>query len=364
MVGDQSRSVGRGNRPPYTLGLFTNMYPAFEGDYRGIFIRQMVTDLEARGVTVFIAAKQTPSPLGYIPFGARSVRLARRRDLDLLQAEYIPHSSLIPALLGRRAVPLILKFHGDDARIFPFKNRVNMALTRAMIRRAAHIVTASEEIRQTLIGIGAPPELVTAIHSGVDTAFFTEGNRQEARTCLGFPLNKTIFLFVGRLHPWKGVPELVEAARACPEHLFLFIGPGSPPPHPDNCIFFGAVPHREVRTWMNAADCLVLPTHTEAVPTSVMEAFACGIPAITTTIGGCPEIVTDRKNGLMVPVGNARALAAAVKWMGSHEEERMQMGRDARATVVQQYDHRIMIERLIGIHTTVIETGRRVSGAK
>ena len=83
----------------------------------------MVTDLEERGVKIFIAAKPTPSLLGYISFAARSVRLARRKDLDLLQAEYIPHSSLIPALLGRRTVPIILKFHGDDARIFPFKNR-------------------------------------------------------------------------------------------------------------------------------------------------------------------------------------------------------------------------------------------------
>ncbi|MFZ1898416.1 glycosyltransferase family 4 protein [Methanoregula sp.] len=364
MTGDLSHPVNPGNTPSYTLGLFTNMYPAFEGDYRGIFIRQMVTDLEERGVKIFIAAKPTPSLLGYISFAARSVRLARRKDLDLLQAEYIPHSSLIPALLGRRTVPIILKFHGDDARIFPFKNRVNMALTRAMIRRAAHIVTASEEIRKTLIDIGAPSDRVTAIHSGVDTAFFTGGDRQEARARLGLPPKKTIFLFVGRLHPWKGIPELVEAARACPEHLFLFIGPGSPPDHPDNCIFFGTVPHREVRAWMNAADCLVLPTHTEAVPTSVMEAFACGIPAITTNIGGCPEIVTDQKNGLMVPVGDTGALVAAVEWMGSHEEERMQMGHDARATVVQRYDHRIMTARLIGIHTTVLENTRPASLTK
>lgn len=174
MTGDLSHPVNPGNTPSYTLGLFTNMYPAFEGDYRGIFIRQMVTDLEERGVKIFIAAKPTPSLLGYISFAARSVRLARRKDLDLLQAEYIPHSSLIPALLGRRTVPIILKFHGDDARIFPFKNRVNMALTRAMIRRAAHIVTASEEIRKTLIDIGAPSDRVTAIHSGGYSLFLRE----------------------------------------------------------------------------------------------------------------------------------------------------------------------------------------------
>jgi glycosyltransferase involved in cell wall biosynthesis len=347
--------------PDYTLGLFANMYPAFEGDYRGTFIRQMVVDLEAQGVKISLAAKLTPSLLGYIPFAFRSIRLARRNDLDLLQAEYIPHSSLIPFLLKRRAVPLVLKFHGDDARIFPFKNRVNMALTKAMIRRATHIITASEEIRQTLIGIGAQSDRITAIHSGVDTAFFAESDREEARKRLGLPLTRTIFLFVGRLHPWKGVPELIEAARACPQYLFLFIGPGSPPAHPQNCIFSGTIPHHEIRAWMNAADCLVLPTHTEAVPTSVMEAFSCGIPAITTNIGGCPEIVTDQKNGLMVPVGDVRALTSAIEWMDVHQDERERMGHNARTTVTQNYDHRLMTDRLIEIHTTVLENTKTAS---
>ena len=112
---------------------------------------------------------------------------------------------------------------------------------------------------------------------------------------------------------------------------------------------------------MNAADCLVLPTHTEAVPTSIMEAFACGIPAITTNVGGCPEIVTDRENGLLVPVGNIRALAAAIEWMGSHQEEREQMGHNARNTVTRHYEHRMLTDRLIGIHTAVLENARAAS---
>ena len=52
----------------YTLGLFANMYPAFDGDYRGIFIGQMVRDLELRGVTVKKAVKTSSSVAGYVPF--------------------------------------------------------------------------------------------------------------------------------------------------------------------------------------------------------------------------------------------------------------------------------------------------------
>jgi hypothetical protein len=74
---------------PYTLGLFANMYPAFDGDYHGIFIQQMVRDLEARGVTVKKAVKTSPSVTGYFPFYWQSLFLARDSSPDILQAEQL-----------------------------------------------------------------------------------------------------------------------------------------------------------------------------------------------------------------------------------------------------------------------------------
>jgi glycosyltransferase involved in cell wall biosynthesis len=185
----------------YTLGLFANMYPAFEGDYRGIFIQQMVRDLEARGVTVKKAVKISPSVTDYFPFYWQSLLLARDKSLDILQAEYIPHSSLVPAYLKRNDIPLILKFHGDDGRIFPFENTLFMALTRAMIRHADYIITSSEEIRTTLISIGAHPEKSAAIHTGVDTEFFHPVPQQLPRNELGLTDDFTTFVFIGRMHP-------------------------------------------------------------------------------------------------------------------------------------------------------------------
>ncbi|PKL65056.1 MAG: hypothetical protein CVV32_05785 [Methanomicrobiales archaeon HGW-Methanomicrobiales-3] len=344
--------------PDYTLGLFANMYPAYEGDYRGIFIRQMVQDLEARDVIVHKAVKTTPSPLGYIPFYAESLRLCRSPDLDLMQAEYIPHSSLVPALLGRRDIPLVLKFHGDDARVFPLKNRLYRKITSAMIRRADFVITASEEMQKPLISLGLDPERCAVIHTGVDTGFFTCGSRDKARMALGLPSDRTIFLFLGRLHPWKGIHEIVEVARQCPAHSFVFVGPGIVPDHSSNCRFTGQMAKEEIRTWLRAADCLLLPTYTEAVPASVMEAFACGIPAITTDAGGCPEIVEDGKTGLLVPVRDVNALRNAVEWMDRNPEERVRMGALGRIVVYERYDHEILVKKMKGIHIHLIQNYR------
>jgi teichuronic acid biosynthesis glycosyltransferase TuaC len=339
---------------PYTLGLFANMYPAYEGDYRGIFIQQMVRDLEAQGVTVKKAVKTSPSPAGYFPFFWQSLLLARDQNPDILQAEYIPHSSIIPAFLKQKDKPLILKFHGDDARIFPFSNRFNRMVICSMLRRADYVITASKEIRQILMGLGVNGDRISSIHTGVDTDFFHPLQREECRRILGLPAVADIFVFVGRLHAWKGIRELLAVARNCPTVLFVFIGPGAIPEHPDNCLFAGAQPPTDVRTWLNAADCFILPTYTDAVPAAVMEAFACGIPAITTDIGGCPEIVEQEKNGLLVPVRDTERLKEAVIWMTSHPEDRIRMGKTARETVVNRYDHRILTGRLIDVHRMLL----------
>jgi len=341
----------------YTLGLFANMYPAFEGDYRGIFIQQMVRDLESRGVIVKKAVKVSPSLAGYASFYYRSLILSRCKELDILQADYIPHSSLIPAVFKHANLPLVLKFHGDDARIYPFNNRFNMALTRYMLNRAAYIITASEEMRRILTGLGTNPEKISAIHTGVDTTFFSPLSKEEIRTLFGLSQKSTIFLFVGRLHLWKGIREIIEVARYCPNQKFVFIGPGAIPSHTDNCTFLGTQLPETVRLWMNAADCLVLPTYTEAIPTVVMEAFACGIPAITSNIGGCPEIVEHGKNGLLVSVQDSNSLKNAVEWIDAHPEERNEMGIQARLTVLEKFDHNKLCEKLIDVHKKQIEKG-------
>ena len=198
------------------------------------------------------------------------------------------------------------------------------------------------------------PEKTSALHSGVDTKFFCPRSRELTRQELGLPVDATIFLFVGRLHAWKGLYEILSVAKRCPDVIFVFIGPGDIPVHSENCLFVGSQQPDSVRAWFNASDCLLLPTYTEAVPTSVMESFSCEVPAIVTNIGGCPEIVQHGKNGLIIPVRDISALYNAVIWMRDHPEDRKKMGKCGRVTVKERYDHTLQIEKLIYIHKSLL----------
>ena len=224
----------------YTLGLFSNMFPPepprrqsgviLTDTTRGIFVKRMVDDLVQHDVIVKMAVKKSGSLTGYVPFIYQSLMLVHDSDVDIMQAEYIPHSGVVPALFKRKNCPLVLKFHGDDARIFPFKNSFFMSVTRAMIRRSDYILTSSEELRSILISIGAHPEKTSAVHTGVDTNFFRPAPKEPLRKDLGLPPEDPVFLFIGRLHPWKGINELISVAGMCREFRFVFIGPGAIPP--------------------------------------------------------------------------------------------------------------------------------------
>jgi teichuronic acid biosynthesis glycosyltransferase TuaC len=331
------------------------MYPESECDSKGIFIKRMVDDLTARGVVVKKAVKTTSSPLGYIPFYTRALHVVRDREIDIIQAEYIPHSSLIPVFFRRKETPLVMKFHGDDGRIFPFKNRFNRKITEYMLAHADYVITASEEMKRILISIGADPTRISAIHTGVDTDFFSPVSKERCREKVGVPADAMVFIYIGRLHPWKGIYEIVEVAKICPEFRFIFVGSGSIPDHPPNCTFIGPVSPDAVRDWLNVADCLLLPTYTEGVPTVVMEAFACCLPVIATDVGGCPEIVSHQENGLFIPVRDERALFKAVHWMHEHPDERKIMGKRGRETVVQNYEHGLLVEKLMNIHLALVD---------
>lgn len=339
----------------YTLGLFSNMYPAFEGDLNGIFIWRMVQKLESRGIIIKKAVKESSKNLGYFPFYAKSLKLSLDSSLDLLQAHYIPHSSLIPSLLKGKK-PLIIKFHGDDARIYPYKNSLNRSLIRSMLKRADHVLTSSEEMRRGLLTLGGKGEKITALSSGVDTSKYIPQDQRESRKLLGLPCGETlIFLFVGRLHNWKGIHEIIEAASVFRDSLFIFVGPGKIPDHPENCRFIGSIPHQMIKTWINAADICLLPSYTEGLSNFLMESLSCAKAVIASDIGGNPEVVNHMHTGFLIPPCNVDALSEAIGWMKNHPQERSAMGSAGRLDMIARYDEDILIDRLVGIHRMLID---------
>jgi glycosyltransferase involved in cell wall biosynthesis len=124
-----------------------------------------------------------------------------------------------------------------------------------------------------------------------------------------------------RLHPQKGHAVLLAAAAQVPEATFVLAGDGPLRAEleqqartlgvAERCVFLGYRP--DVPALLASADLVVLPSLFEGLPVSILEAMAAGRPVVATAIGGTDEAITHEQTGLLVPPGDATALAMAIR---------------------------------------------------
>ncbi len=162
------------------------------------------------------------------------------------------------------------------------------------------------------------------------------------------------FLFVGRIVHDKGIEELVAAFVRLhgenPSTRLRLVGNYEKNLDPisedtqriiDTCEAIetpGPKYGDELSCEYAAADCFVMPSYREGFPNTVLEAGAMGLPSVVTDINGSREIVTDGKNGLIVPPRDADALYHAMKRMLNDDEARQRMAHEARPMIASRFD--------------------------
>lgn len=168
----------------------------------------------------------------------------------------------------------------------------------------------------------------------------------------------------------KGLSELVTAARLLRAEgrsiEILFAGtpdPGNP----------ASVSEATVRGWVeegliiwlghvedmpalyHSVDAVVLPSYREGLPKGLIEAGACGLPLVTTDVPGCREVVTDGVDGLLVPPGDAEALAVALIRLADSPALCARLGAAARETAMARYDARVINEQTLMVYRELFD---------
>jgi glycosyltransferase involved in cell wall biosynthesis len=171
------------------------------------------------------------------------------------------------------------------------------------------------------------------------------------------------FLMIARLLRDKGVGEYIAAARIVrarrPDVRFTLIGAADPNPSAfpiaeiEQAVAEGVIAHHpfveDVRPAIAAASAFVLPSYREGTSRAALEALAMGRPVITTDAPGCRDTVIDGESGLLVPVGDAGALARAMERLADAPDEAARMGRRGRALAEARFDARSSAARLIEV---------------
>ncbi len=268
--------------------------------------------------------------------------LRRSFPFDVIDAHWACPDGVAAALLATAlGVPYSITVRGDDINIFAQEPARRRAIAWAL-RRAARVVALSNDLRDGVVALGADPSRVSVIANGVDTARFHRIPRGEARLGLGVPADARLLLTVGRLHTSKGFPLLVEAlARAGSAYADVrLVIVGEPDGESDatpairsaierfsmqsRVDLIGRRTPAELARWYSAADLFCLATTREGSANVLLEALACGLPCVTTDVGGNREAITDPRYGVLTdPDAGAFATAIAAALERDWDRERM-----------------------------------------
>lgn len=116
----------------------------------------------------------------------------------------------------------------------------------------------------------------------------------------------------------------------------------------------GPMQHREVIKEMRRSHLFILPSIQEGLPVSILEALSTGVPVITTSVGGIPEVIHDNKSGFLVPQKNPDALAKKIEYLIKNQELCSKAILNGRKIIEEKYDIRKLNKQLVGIYKSLI----------
>lgn len=255
-------------------------------------------------------------------FGRELDRLANAGwKPDLIDAHYFYPDGVAAARVAEaRRLPLLITARGTDINLIPdFPRQRGMILDAA--RTANQSITVCSALREEMIRLGANPETITVLRNGVDLELFCPRARTAARERLG--VEGSVLLSAGHLIDRKGHDLVIEALTELPGVTLLIAGDGPEEASlralatrknvADRVRFLGRLPHDSLPEVYAAADLLVLASSREGWPNVLLEAMACGTPAVAAPVWGTGEVIAAPAAGALAPERTSGALAGTIR---------------------------------------------------
>jgi glycosyltransferase involved in cell wall biosynthesis len=314
---------------------------------------------------------------GLSPSSAFPTVRAIRAVETIVKPDVVHHSGLQASVLGSLAAlgnsvrvvnamtGLGYIFTSSTWRSRLLKQGMIRLLPRLLNRAASCVLVQNPDDRTALLALGVRPGKIVLIPgSGVDTDRFQP---------LPEPDGPITFGFAGRLLTDKGIRALMAAHALLRQdgHDFNLLIAGDPDPANP-----ASVSAAELEQWRNRprvtllghindiaelwrrCHIAVLPSHREGLPVSLLEAAACGRPLISTDAPGCREIAINDQTGLLVPIEDPPALAAAMKHLAQSPELRTRYGKAARQLVEEKLSARIIGRSVVELYNRLASVPR------
>ncbi|HLJ17357.1 MAG TPA: glycosyltransferase family 4 protein [Bryobacteraceae bacterium] len=309
----------------------------------------------------------------------RLMRILRQCRADILHS-HLFYSSLFASPVGRACgVPVILETPHlrEEWRKGRFKSK--FVVDRAVGRLVDRYIAVSEANAQYLSEVKRlPKKKITVVRNGADLSKFSPakfnpaqldtagGVTDELKKALGFRETDPVLLAIARLEPQKGHRILLEALSGLrcefPSVRLVCLGDGQLRLElerivrdrglSENVRFVGF--QKNVCDWLALADISVLSSFYEGLPLAAIESLAAGKPVVATAVDGTPEVVIDRKTGLIVPAGDPARLAGAILDLLRDPERARTFGNSGRRWVLENFTQERQIAETQALYLRMI----------
>lgn len=302
---------------------------------------------------VALALVNEIAPYLSMPLVALAREIRRQGAAAILCQEYeFPRFDLCVGLGALLRVPTFASFQGGDYQRWKLERWLR---PRSVRRSAGLIIAPRPEALRVADAYGVVGERVVAIPNPVDTDIWCPGDRSRARRELGIPPLVDVVAWHGRLDIWKkGLDVLLDAwdvlSRRPGERVLLLVGGGRDAAdlrarldesRLDNVRWVDELltSPSQIRAQLAAADVYVFPSRAEGFPVALVEAIACGLPAVAADASGVLEILgpEEARAGIIVPREDAQALAAAVEHLLEDVDTRGELADRARRRALETF---------------------------
>lgn len=316
---------------------------------------------------------------GLVTFWAmrkKALELHKTRPFDVIYAtDFFPDGDAAVRLSRYLSLPAACLCIGVDVNVTAHSSNT---IYRHFVRTARAldgILACGKSVADGTDAVSGKRAL--CVYGVVDAEEFSPvRDKRPLRSELRLPAGKVIALYAGYLQERKGIYELAEAfcriQKTCPNTFLVMCGGGPEEARLRRFIqrrniehmvhLVGEVEPEQMGKWMQASDLFVLATHTEGMPNVVMEAMACGLPVVTTEVGGLPEALGGCEGVKVVPPRDVDKFKDAVLQVVHDTQLRQRMGLAARQWAEKRFEAHQNARRILAFLSEIAErTGKQKS---
>lgn len=285
----------------------------------------------------------------------RIAEIAEEFGADVVQTHGVKSSLLLWMGGVHRRRAWVAWHHGYT--VPTLKQRIYNHADRLCLRSARRVITVTGAFVPELERMGVRREVITVIPNAIRAEWFGEGPVARIE---GVAEGSPVVLGLGRFSGEKAfhflLEAMVEVEKVRPDAALVLVGDGPLRIQLEalqgrlglRCHFVGQ--QKDVRPFYRRASVLALPSLSEGSPNVLIEAMAAGLPVVATAVGGVPETLVAGREGLLVPAGDAGALADGILLQLNDRERALAMAQAAKVRVREQMNPEVRVERILSVY--------------